>query len=326
MVDKRYQIFISTSGEGMSKEYRILCQTLIGLGYFAWGVENRCTTTATLARRKIDESDYITLLLGSDYGQLSVSGVSYMQLEYIYALARQKSIIVFMQKYDLPSNISTLDEAQQKFYHFRQLIQQEVKEIFEYDHVDDLVTQVKYHMPKIVQTYPTQGWVRAYNTRLLQDEIQRLKHKVAQFELQAEKNIKLTANQSVLVQLSDLFTLSYQVCAHENDSFERITRSIHLTWLEILQIIAKGLTGPVIEDVFLKRLNQYLMQITWQTLSKENPLLSHITHVDIDDYILNNIKIHIKDNAWIVPIGRDHRQRLLWKVSINIQNILKKMI
>ena len=103
---------------------------------------------------------------------------------------------------------------------------------------------------------------------------------------------------------TQLFTLSYQVCAHENDSFERITRSIGLTWLEILQIIAKGLTEPVIEDVFLKRLNQYLMQITWQTLSKENPLLSHITHVDIDDYILNNIKIHIKDNAWIDDYAR----------------------
>ena len=41
MLDKRYQVFISTSGADMQPERVILAQTLVGMGFFSWGLEQR---------------------------------------------------------------------------------------------------------------------------------------------------------------------------------------------------------------------------------------------------------------------------------------------
>ncbi|EOX9092225.1 DUF4062 domain-containing protein, partial [Acinetobacter baumannii] len=81
MLDTRYQIFISTSGREMQPERMVLSQTLVNMGFFAWGLEYRNPLTTTLARRQIDESDYVVLLLGSQYGEQSISGASYFSLE-----------------------------------------------------------------------------------------------------------------------------------------------------------------------------------------------------------------------------------------------------
>lgn len=37
MLDTRYQIFISTSGREMQSERMVLSQTLVNMGFFAWG-------------------------------------------------------------------------------------------------------------------------------------------------------------------------------------------------------------------------------------------------------------------------------------------------
>ena len=96
MLDKRYQVFIITSGKEMQPERMVVSQTLIGMGYFSWGLEQRTPLSTAFARRQIDDCDYVLLLLGSQYGEQSVSGVSYMHLEYIYAVTKQKPIIVLM--------------------------------------------------------------------------------------------------------------------------------------------------------------------------------------------------------------------------------------
>lgn len=97
MLDKRYQVFISTSGSDMQPERIVLAQTLVGMG-FSWGLEQRTPLTTAFARRQIDDCDYVVILLGSQYGEQSVSGVGYMHLEYIYAVSKQKPIIVFMHE------------------------------------------------------------------------------------------------------------------------------------------------------------------------------------------------------------------------------------
>ncbi|MCF9033466.1 DUF4062 domain-containing protein [Acinetobacter nectaris] len=321
MIDKRYQIFISNSGEEISLEHRLICQTLVEMGYFAWGIENKCDLTTTLARRQIDECDYVIFLLGDDYGKESISGISYMQLEYIYALAKQKPIIVFMHKYIAQKPKIRASDTYRKFNNFRELLCQEVADIFEYDTLDNLIQQVKKNVPIISDLYPTQGWVRAYNTRLLQDEIKRLKSKVAQFEIQLKTQSKPLLN-SKTVQFSDIFCLDYQVYAYENDSFEVLVRTVCLTWLELIYILGHAFLKPQTEEIFAQSLNKYLMDLIWPILSLENPNLSHITNVAIHMRALYLIKLHVKQNHWIVSVGLDSRHRTLWQVSPKVKILI----
>ena len=96
MIDKRYHVFICTSGVDMQAERVVLSQALVSQGFFSWGLEQRTPLTTAFARRQIDDCDYFVLLLGGCYGDLSASGVSYMHLEYIYAVTKQKPILVLM--------------------------------------------------------------------------------------------------------------------------------------------------------------------------------------------------------------------------------------
>ena len=135
MLDKRYQVFISTSGREMQPERIVLSQTLVGMGFFSWGLEQRTPLSTAFARRQIDDCDYVVILLGSQYGEQSVSGVSYMHLEYIYAVTKQKPIIVFMHEDPLSRDLSSQDEKpelQEKFLEFRKVLQQQADQIFTY--------------------------------------------------------------------------------------------------------------------------------------------------------------------------------------------------
>ena len=57
MLDKRYQVFIITSGKEMQPERMVVSQTLIGMGYFSWGLEQRTPLSTAFARRQIDDCD-----------------------------------------------------------------------------------------------------------------------------------------------------------------------------------------------------------------------------------------------------------------------------
>ena len=125
MLDTRYQVFISTSGSEMQVERAVLMQTLIGMGFFSWGLEQHTPLSSSVARRQIDDCDYVVVLLGSRYGEQSVSGVGYMHLEYIYAVTKQKPIIVFMHEEPSARDGALHDdkpELREKFQEFRKCI------------------------------------------------------------------------------------------------------------------------------------------------------------------------------------------------------------
>ena len=63
MLDKRYQVFITTS-EARCNQADHLAQTLVGMGFFL-GIRTTDTTFNGFARRQIDDCDYVILLLGS---------------------------------------------------------------------------------------------------------------------------------------------------------------------------------------------------------------------------------------------------------------------
>jgi hypothetical protein len=65
------------------------------MGFFSWGLEQRTPLSTSIARRQIDDCDYVVILLGSQYGEQSVSGAGYMHLEYEYALSRSRNLLLY---------------------------------------------------------------------------------------------------------------------------------------------------------------------------------------------------------------------------------------
>ncbi|UXI51185.1 DUF4062 domain-containing protein [Acinetobacter variabilis] len=325
MLDKRYQVFISTSGAEMQPERIILSQTLVGMGFFSWGLEQRTPLNTAFARRQIDDCDYVVILLGSQYGEQSVSGVGYMHLEYIYAVTKQKPIIVFMHEDPAsrdPSLHDTKPELQEKFKEFRQLLQQEADQVFCYRTLRDLEMAVRLNMPQMLERYPVSGWVRPQNTQALHDEIDQLKTKVAQLERDGGTREVDPFLSLPKVSMHEVFSFEYRMHAYQDGNFKELKVQKRLTWAQLLAILGSTFINPTPEEFFSKRMNEYLNETGLADARAEMPRAHAVARAQINIRALHSLKLQMRQNDWIVPSGRDDRQRLLWQITPKAQKLL----
>ena len=325
MLDKRYQVFISTSGKDMQPERMVLSQTLVGMGFFSWGLEQRTPLSTAFSRRQIDDCDYFLLLLGSQYGEQSVSGVGYMQLEYIYAVTKQKPIIVFMHE-DPESRSEDLHdekpELREKFREFRKQLQQEVDQVICYRTLRDLELAVRSNMLQMLERYPVVGWVRPQNIQVLQDEIDSLKAKVTQ--LQAEIKPKEAEPFLIVpkVAMYENLSFEYRMHAYQDGNFKELKLMREMTWAQVLMVLGETFQAAMPEEYFSKTLNDHLNDTGLQDARREMPRAHAVARAQINVRALHNIKLQMRQNDWIIPVGRDDRQRMLWQVTPKGEKLL----
>lgn len=326
MLDKRYQVFITTSGKEMQPERMVVSQTLIGMGFFSWGLEQRTPLSTAFARRQIDDCDYVFLLLGSQYGEQSVSGVSYLQLEYIYAVTKQKPIIVFMHESPELRDESlqeTRQELKDRFTEFRHQLQKEVEQVITFRTLRDLEIGIRSYMPQMLERYPVLGWVRPRSIQVLQDEIDQLKLQLAQAKTQQNQANEDPFLSLPRVTMTDLFGLDYRMHAYQDGNFKELNPIREMTWAEILKILAVEFAEAAPEEYFSKVLNQFLNDTGLIDAQKYMPRAHAISRCQINVRTLHMIKQQMRQNDWIVPVGRDDRQRMLWKVTDKSSLVIK---
>lgn len=324
MLDKRYQVFISTSGKDMQPERMTLSQTLVGMGFFSWGLEQRTPLSTAFARRQIDDCDYMILLLGSQYGEQSVSGVGYMHLEYIYAVTKQKPIIVFMHE-DPDSRESCLHdekpELKNKFKDFRKLLQNEVDQVFTYRSLRDLELSVRFNMSQMLERYPVQGWVRPQNTQALHDEIDQLKAKLVQLETESGKRQVDPFLSVTKAAMHDTFSFEYRMHAYQDGNFKELKIQKNMTWAQLLQLLGSHFINPTPEEFFTKAINDHLNENGLADAREQMPRAHAVARSQINIRALHNVKMQMRQNDWIVPTGRDDRQRMLWQLTAKGQKL-----
>ncbi|WP_335973990.1 DUF4062 domain-containing protein [Acinetobacter calcoaceticus] len=320
MLDTRYQIFISTSGRDMQPERMVLSQTLVGMGFFAWGLEHRTPLTTTLARRQIDECDYVILLLGSQYGEQSISGVSYLSLEYEYALSQTKPIIVFMHEQPENREIDLQEihpQLKDKFLAFRKKLLHEAEHIFYFKTPRELELVIRLNIPLMVEQHMGQGWVPAYQAHQLEDEIKLLKSKI----LQLEQRLTEPSTQLNEVAPQDIFAFEYQIQAFQDGNFKELKRQRQMTWSQLLSVLAKRFETAMPEENFAACLNEYLNQAGLEDARQELPRAHAVACAQINHKALFRIKNQMQSQGWIVPTQTEQSYGL-WKLTTKAQKIL----
>ncbi len=100
-MDKRYQVFISSTYQDLEDERQEVMQAVLELECIPAGMELFPAANEdqwTLIKKVIDDCDYYLVIIGGRYGSLHSSGVSYTEMEYRYALDRKKPVIAFVHK------------------------------------------------------------------------------------------------------------------------------------------------------------------------------------------------------------------------------------
>ena len=104
MSEKRiYKIFISSTYEDLKEERQRAISTILKLGHIPVSMEFFSSEKGDkwgLMRKRIEECDIYTLMIGSRYGSVDKFGIGYVEKEYSYAKELQMPICVQMLELD----------------------------------------------------------------------------------------------------------------------------------------------------------------------------------------------------------------------------------
>jgi hypothetical protein len=166
IVDKRYQVFVSSTYIDLQEERAEVMQALLELDCMPSGMEIFPAANETQwnwIKRVIQESDYYIVIVGGRYGSVSSqTGLSYTEMEYRFAVEMEKPVIAFLHE-DISKIISGKSESDRdlksKLDAFRKLVQTRLCK--HYSNPSDLGAKVSRSITQLIKLHPAVGWVRA---------------------------------------------------------------------------------------------------------------------------------------------------------------------
>lgn len=164
-MDKRYQVFISSTYSDLKEERGKVMQTVMSLDCIPAGMEFFTAIDSEqleFIKKIIDDCDYYILIIGGKYGSMTEDGISYTEQEYNYAVSKGIRVLAFLHENinQLTTDKIELDQnKREKLEAFRDRVKTGRLVQF-WNNADDLNGKVAVSLTKAIKTYPAIGWVR----------------------------------------------------------------------------------------------------------------------------------------------------------------------
>jgi len=165
-LEKRYQIFISSTFEDLKRERQAVLTAILELDHMPAGMELFPASDDgawQLIKDVIDASDYYVLIIGGRYGSLDEKGIGYTEKEYNYAIDQSKPVIPLLHKNpdNLPRGKTETDkDAWTKLKNFRKKTEAKHTCVY-WESPDELKSQVVLGLTSTIKKHPAKGWMRA---------------------------------------------------------------------------------------------------------------------------------------------------------------------
>ena len=118
MVDKKYQVFISSTYNDLKKARQYVLQGILNLDHIPNGMElfpASDDSSWDFIKKVIDNCDYYILIIGDKYGSTSDDGISFTEREYNYAVDKKLPVIAFINNdKDIGKSKTELDPEKSK--------------------------------------------------------------------------------------------------------------------------------------------------------------------------------------------------------------------
>ncbi|WP_158580033.1 DUF4062 domain-containing protein [Geodermatophilus marinus] len=165
VVEKREQVFVSSTYVDLQEERQAVIQTLLEADCFPAGMELFPASDEEkwdLIKRVIDDSDYYVVIVGGRYGSLDDSGLSFTEKEFDYAVETKTPVLGFL--HGAPGSIVAdkmdLDPAlREKLEAFREKVSKRMVKFW--SSPSDLAGAVARSLIQARKYHPAEGWVRA---------------------------------------------------------------------------------------------------------------------------------------------------------------------
>jgi hypothetical protein len=241
-MEKRYQVFVSSTYADLKEERRKVIQTLMELDCIPAGMELFPAADEeqfAFIKKVIDDCDYYLLIIGGRYGSTTSEGISYTEKEYDYALERGIKVIALIHENpdEIPAGKSELDPgARGRLAAFREKVKKN-RIVKSWSSAEQLPGIVALSVPKTIKTFPAVGWVRgdtASSEELLRElnelrkENDLLRRQVAEYSRAQPPDLEGLAGLDDLVEIKGeaLYDGSWHPWKHS------------ITWGEVFALIA----------------------------------------------------------------------------------------
>lgn len=165
-MDRRYQVFVSSTYEDLHEERREVMQALLALDCIPTGMElfpAADDDSWTHIQRFIAGCDYYIVIVGGRYGSTGPTGRSYTEMEYDYAVEVGLPALAFLHKDPgtIPTNkTEPTDGGKASLGAFRKKIEN-ARHAKYWSSSGELAGTVTLGMASLMKIKPRVGWVRA---------------------------------------------------------------------------------------------------------------------------------------------------------------------
>lgn len=302
LIDKKYQVFVSSTYEDLQAERQEVMHALLELDCIPSGMELFPAANEdqwTLIKGVIDDCDYYIVIIGGRYGTISPTGISYTEMEYKYATEMGKPIIAFLHKDpdSIPrSKSEKTPEGQKKLEEFRTFVKQ--KMVKSWENPKDLGSVVSRSLIVLQRTHPGVGWVRgdqvpskeaSIEILNLKKEIEKLRSELNNARIQAPEGTENLAKGDYEVMINYSFNL------REGYSKTKYEGKITFTWDELFYVVSPLMINEANDRTLKFALNSFLNKEAVPKLYKSQPFKDK----DLEDFIISDedyqtIKVQFK--------------------------------
>lgn len=287
-MDKRYQVFVSSTYADLKEERQHVTQALMEMDCIPAGMELFPATDEdqwAFIKRIIDDCDYYLLIIGGRYGSMTDEGVSYTEKEYDYAVDIGLKVVALLheQPDDIPVGKSDIaPELREKLQAFRDKVSANRLVKF-WNIARELPGLVALSLSKTIKMFPATGWVRtsAASSEELLGEVNELRKENISLKTEvASTQQPQSYAVDGLAGLDESFTINGE---YYSDHGKREWSS-DLTWREIFTIISPYLVQNPNQD--------YVKTILHNAIIKKDKLSNRTN--SLDDQNFQTIAIQFK--------------------------------
>lgn len=301
-MDKRYQVFISSTYTDLRDERASIIQALMEMDCIPAGMELFPAADEEqwqFIKRVISDCDYYLLVIGGRYGSVTSEGISYTEKEYDYAVEMGLKVVALV--HGSPENLSlakseTLPERSERLAAFRGKVTTGRLVKF-WQSSTELPGLVALSLGKTIKAYPAVGWVRANavaNVDILTEnnelrrKIERLESRVRDLEASSQP---LVVN---IADLDDSFVVSGTAYSASNGS---VPWKGKLSWRTIFGLLGPHLMQPAYDSFVSTSLAEECYQALGGDASYVQSLDGHVFHT-IKIQLLAYQLVEYEGGAW----------------------------
>lgn len=321
-MDKRYQVFVSSTFADLKDERSNVIQTLMEMDCIPAGMELFPALDEEqfeFIKKVIDDSDYYLLIVGGRYGSVTDEGISYTEMEYDYAISQGVKVIALV--HGSPEKLSAekvemSPEAQNKLEQFKNKVTTGRLVKF-WNDARELAGLVALSLPKTIKTYPAVGWVRGNqatdNTELLK-QLNDLRQENDKLEKQIEELRSSKGEIADLAQDDDKFSIFLRCDVTDKGQIETKSWQQEVTWNNLFKCIGPKILTRQNESVIFNALSEYTASRKYENFKS--------AQVDFTDF--ERIKVQFLSLGYIDSTGIGATS--YWEITSKGKNYLFKIM